>query len=83
MQNLLNDLDQIKVWPKKPSDKEAVISFLSTKFKIEVRYSEKEVNNVISKYHLFNDIPLLRRELVSRRFLARTDDGSQYWKITA
>ena len=42
---------------------------------------EKEINGIIDKYHLFNDTPLLRRELVSREFLAREDDGSVYWKI--
>ena len=42
---------------------------------------EKEINGIIDKYHLFNDIPPLRRELVSRKFFAREDDGSVYWKI--
>ena len=28
----------------------------------------------------FNDIALLRRELISRKFLSRKDDGSEYWK---
>ena len=42
---------------------------------------EKEINGIIDKYHLFNDIPPLRRELVSRKFFSREDDGSVYWKI--
>ena len=31
--------------------------------------------------HIFNDIPLLRRELVSRKILSRKNDGSIYWKV--
>ena len=80
MSNLINDLEQIQRWPKKPKDKEDVISFLSSKFEIGERYSEKEVNNIINRHHLFNDTALLRRELIGRKFLARKDDGSEYWK---
>ena len=80
MSNLINDLEQIQRWPKKPKDKEDVISFLSSKFKIGERYSEKEVNNIINRHHLFNDTALLRRELIGRKYLARKDDGSEYWK---
>ena len=78
--NLVNELDKIIRWPKKPSDKEIVVNWLSEKFELGLIYSEKEVNNIIKIYHLFNDIPLLRRELVSRKYLIRKDDGSEYWK---
>ena len=60
MNKLINKLEGLVRWPKKPSDKEIVIKFLSTQFKSNIRYSEKEVNKVISQTHLFNDIPLLR-----------------------
>ena len=80
MKNLVNELGEIIRWPKKPSDKEIVIQFLSTKFEIDRRYSEKEVNEVLGEHHLFDDIPLLRRELISRGLLSRTDNGSKYWK---
>ena len=78
MKNLVNELGEIIRWPKKPSDKEIVIQFLSTKFEIDRRYSEKEVNEVLGEHHLFDDIPLLRGELVSSNILARQNDGSQY-----
>ena len=79
--NLINELDQIIRWPKKPSDKEIIIRFLAEKFEYKKQYTEKEINTIIDKYHLFSDIPLLRRELVSRKFLDRKDDGSKYWKF--
>ena len=81
MNKLISEFEGIIRWPKKPSDKEIVINWLSRKFETEHVYSEKEVNQIIQKYHSFNDIPLLRRELVSRKYLIRKDDGSEYWKV--
>ena len=80
MNELINKLDQIERWPKKPIDKERVISFLSSKFQLSIKYSEKDVNQIIDRHHTFNDTPLLRRELIGRGCLCRKDDGSEYWK---
>ena len=80
MNKLINEFDEIIRWPKKPSDKKIVINWLSDKFDGKIKYSEKEVNEILDTYHLFNDIPLLRREMVSRKYLFRKDDGSKYWK---
>ena len=80
MNKLLNEFDKIIRWPKKPSVKKIVINWLSNKFNGETKYSEKEVNKILDRHHSFNDIALLRRELISRKFLSRKDDGSEYWK---
>ena len=81
MNKLMTECYEIIHWPKKPSEKEIVIQFLSNKFEYDKKYSEKEVNKIIDKFHLFNDIAPLRRELVSRKVLSRKDDGSEYWKV--
>ena len=81
MDNLINEFGEIVRWPKKLSDKEEIITYLATKFDYENKYNEIEVNEIIDKYHLFEDIALLRRELVSRNVLSRRDDGSEYWRI--
>ena len=78
---LINEFDEIIRWPKKQSDKTYIIQFLSSKFEFDKQYSEKDVNVIINRYHSFNDVPLLRRELISRRHLAGKDDGSKYWQI--
>ena len=78
--NIINEFDQIIRWPKKPLEKEMVIKFLAARFSSHQKYSEKEINQIINTSHLFNDIPLLRRELISRKYLCREDDGSKYWK---
>ena len=80
MNKLINELEELVLWPKKPKDKQIVIEWLSKKFKFEKQYSEKEINQIIKNHHSFNDVPLLRRELISRLFLNRKDDGSVYWK---
>ena len=80
MNKLINEFDEIIRCPKKPSDKKIVINWLSNKFNGEIKYSEKEINEILDRHHSFNDIALLRRELVSRKFLSRKDDGSEYWE---
>ena len=82
MNQFIDEFDMIVRWPKKPIDKKKVISWLSEKFEFDREYSEKEINQIIENHHSFNDIPLLRRELVSNKFLSREDDGSVYWKIS-
>ena len=81
MDKLINEFDEIVRWPKKLSEKQMVINHLAKKFSYDNTYTEKEVNEIIRLFHLFDDIPLLRRELVSRNILARQNDGSQYWKV--
>ncbi len=80
MNKLIDEFDKIVRWPKRPSDKNIVINWLSDKFNGEIKYSENEVNEILDRHHSFNDIALLRRELISRNFLSRKDDGSEYWK---
>ena len=77
---LINEFEEITRWPKKRSDKEYIIKYLSEKFESGVEYSEKEVNQIIKRHHSFNDFALLRRELISKKYLFRTDDCSKYWK---
>ena len=57
-----------------------MVKYSVDKFVCDKIYSEKEVNMIIEKFHLFNDVPLLRRELVSRKFINRENDGSKYWE---
>ena len=81
MNKLINKLDGISRWPKKKYEQQTIIKWLSTKFKLEKKYSEKDVNKIIKGNHSFNDIALLRRELISKHFLKRKNDGSIYWRI--
>ena len=80
IEHLLDEFGLVIRWPKKPSQKQTVIEYLSTKFDSDKNYSEKEINFILEKSHSFDDIALLRRELIGRGFLSRKDNGSRYWK---
>tara|TARA_Y100001960_G_scaffold278707_1_gene310358 strand:+ start:426 stop:674 length:249 start_codon:yes stop_codon:yes gene_type:complete len=82
MNNLINEFDEIIRWPKKRLEQNLVVEWLSKKFDSKKIYSEKEINKIIKEFHVFEDIPLLRRELISKKYLARKDDGSEYWKVS-
>jgi len=56
-----------------------VLRYLAGKFEPGRTYREKEVNEIISRWHTFGDFFILRRLLVDYDFLARKLDGSQYW----
>lgn len=79
--NFLDELGLVKVWPGKQKNKLLVLEYLSTKFDYDRDYKETEVNNIIKRWHTFNDYFLLRRELIDRGFLGREPDGSRYWRV--
>ncbi|MFW5690904.1 MAG: DUF2087 domain-containing protein [Chloroflexota bacterium] len=41
------------------------------------------VNDLLNRWHTFEDWAVLRRELVDRRMLCRARDGSVYWRPPA
>jgi biotin operon repressor len=68
----------LKTIPAQRKKLDAVLRHIVRAFEPGQRYSEKEVNQVLSKYH--KDTASLRRELVGARLLQRESDGSQYWR---
>ena len=77
----LDDQARVKQWPKKLSDKQLVLTYLSTKFEFAHSYHENEVNEVLKQWHTFNDWPLLRRELYEQGFLKRDRSGADYQRL--
>ncbi len=43
------------------------------------KYTEKEVNGIISGSIAFSDIELVRREMFQYKITGRLRDGSEYW----
>jgi len=76
----IDEQGRITAWPVKVAEKKAVLEHLASFFAAGRDYSERQVNAVIAAHHTFGDICMLRRELISRRLLAREDDGRRYWK---
>ena len=71
----LDSEGRLQLWPSKQRDKLLVLAYLAAKFNFDATYTEAEVNELLKKWHNFNDWPMLRRELYARGFLDRNIDG--------
>ncbi|MEM9773491.1 MAG: metalloregulator ArsR/SmtB family transcription factor, partial [Chloroflexota bacterium] len=80
LRKFLNEDGVIYRYPNKQSAQQLVIEFLSHVFEKGKKYSEKEVNELLNKWHTYKDPARLRRDLVDFGYLKRTADGSSYWK---
>ena len=69
---------RLKSIPAQRKKLEAVLRYLSRSFEPGVRYSEKQVNEILERYH--PDTATLRRELVGARLLERQGGGGDYWR---
>jgi len=79
LENFLNCKGKIVSWPAKKSIQEEALYYISTKSVPKIMYTEKQVNEIINEWHLFDDYAIIRRELIIKKFLGRNDDGSLYW----
>lgn len=76
------DVDlKLKVWPSKPDKKQLAMEYIASKFEFDKEYMEKEVSEIIRANHTFYDHPMIRRELINRKLLARTPNGAKYWRV--
>lgn len=63
--------------PTKDKKCMVILRWLSTRFQPDVRYTEKQVNAIITEVH--NDYATLRRSLVDFGFMRRERGGGDYW----
>jgi hypothetical protein len=70
-------------WPIKYGVQRLMLWGLWMRFDARRRYTEREVNEVLNRWHLFGDHCTLRRELVNMQLLERESDGSEYRKQPA
>lgn len=63
--------------PIREKKRVAILRHLVTFFDSETRYTEKQVNEVLKRFH--HDCAMLRRNLIEYGFLDRIADGSAYW----
>ncbi|MFZ5904774.1 MAG: metalloregulator ArsR/SmtB family transcription factor [Chloroflexota bacterium] len=69
----------LKTIPAQRKKLEAVLRYVVQAFKVGKRYSEKQVNEILSGYHA--DTATLRRELVGYGLMRREGGGGEYWKV--
>lgn len=67
----------LKTIPAQRKKLEAVLRYVVKSFKVGNRYSEKQVNKILSGFH--EDTATLRRELVGYGLMQREND--QYWRM--
>ena len=78
VQDYTHEDGRLKIIPGQRKKLEAVLRYILPAFEPGVRYTEKQVNEILSKYH--EDTATLRRELVGYRLLQRTGGGEEYWR---
>lgn len=78
--NFIDSEGRVESWPSKIEMKKEILKYLGTKFEYGRYYTEREVNELLTQWHTFNDFFMLRRGLVDFQILKRRRDGSRYWK---
>jgi predicted transcriptional regulator len=68
----------LKTIPAQRKKLDAILRHVVKSFDVGKRYSEKRVNEVLSKYH--EDTATLRRELVGAGLMQREGGGGEYWR---
>jgi biotin operon repressor len=68
----------LKTIPAQRKKLEAILRYVAEAFVPGRRYSEKEVNQILERFH--PDTATLRRELVGYHFLSREGGGGDYWR---
>lgn len=77
LKNYLDWEGRLKALPTQLKKLEAVLRYVVRVFEPDQRYTEAQVNDLLSRYH--EDTAQLRRELVEQGYMQRVDGGSAYW----
>ncbi|NDJ87137.1 MAG: metalloregulator ArsR/SmtB family transcription factor [Chloroflexi bacterium] len=64
-------------FPTKEKKWLVLLRWLATKFEADVRYNEREVNEILTAFH--EDYATIRRGLVEYGFMRRERGGGDYW----
>jgi biotin operon repressor len=59
---------------------EAILRYVVRNFEVGKRYSEKQVNEILARFH--EDTASLRRELVGYGLMQREGGGGEYWRTS-
>lgn len=70
---------RLKTIPAQRKKLDAVLRYIVKSFEPGIRYPEKEVNEILTRFHA--DTASLRRELVGSKLLEREGGGGEYWRV--
>ena len=69
---------RVKQFPKQLKKLQAILRYIVQAFEEGVRYSEKEINEILSRFS--EDTAYLRRHLVDYGYMKREGGGGEYWR---
>jgi len=69
----------LKTIPTQRKKLEAILRYVVQAFEVDKRYSEKRVNEMLTRYH--EDTATLRRELIGYGLMKREGGGGEYWRV--
>ena len=69
----------LKTLPAQQKKLEAILRHVVKAFEMGKRYSEKRVNEILSRY--YEDTATLRRELIGFGLMKREGGGGEYWRV--
>lgn len=73
------DLDgRLIQWPSRQKIQRQAIDYLATRFEAGREYAERDVNELLCRWHTFGDWALLRRLLFDWGYMDRESDGTRY-----
>ena len=79
LKNFLDEDGKLTQYPSKYKYKILSLLYLSSKFEINKKYTEKQVNEHLQIWHTFDDWAMLRRDMYDKKFFGREKDCSVYW----
>lgn len=79
LKNFTTPDGRVKDFPVQQKKMDVILRYVVKAFEPGVRYTEKQVNEILSRYS--DDFARLRRDLVDTHRLARESGGSAYWLV--
>jgi len=77
--NAFLDGEQLKSIPASRKKRQVILEWLIDKFEKGVKYSEKEINQIIARHH--PDVATLRREFIANKLMEREGGAGAYWRV--
>src|SRR5437879_1524189 len=82
LRRYLDRFGRVVIWPAKRETRLHVYTYLAAFFEPDRVYSEKGVNQLLSRYLVCNDYATVRRDMCDLRYLQRERDGARYWRLS-
>lgn len=79
LQTFITPEGRLKDFPAQQKKLEVILRHIVQAFDLGVKYSEKEVNEILSGFN--EDTARLRRNLVEFKLMSREGGGGAYWRI--